>query len=418
MNSKGDAPDPQNADNVPALLSMTRVEARYNTWIDRAELRWNGADWVPLTDAELNRLRAIASREEYRFRPAKDFFRDMLQDHAREHRFDPVLDRIDVVVWDGQPRLATWLTEVCGVPLDPYHQAVSKNVIGGIVKRARHPGCRHDEMMILISAEQGVGKSTICRVLALEDAWHSDSFKFDGSPQNMIPQLFGKLVVECGELAGWSRKDAEDIKQFITSRSDNFTRKYEAFASDQPRRCIFIGTTNSETPLKDETGNRRFLPVKVAGAVNIDWLRANIWQLIAEAAHLETAGEDFSIPKDVWTEAALHQEAARDVPQHEELLQEWLGDVRIAGCGAHHIRSMDIGRAFDMAGLNSNLIRTIGATMRSLGYKRGSRIREQGQRGNRWVKVVGAASVDQLRLEPEHLFTGKPVTWRAIVIRG
>lgn len=409
QNNKGE-PDPANADNVAVFLDLINVGTRFNIWTNRAEIRWQGREWVSLTDAELNRLRSIASREEYRFRPSKEFFRDMLQDHARESQFDPVLDRIEGSVWDGRPRLMTWLTHTCGVPCDPYHQAVGRNVIGGIVRRARHPGCQHDEMMLLISPGQGMGKSTLCRILALDPAWHTDSFKFDGSPQNMIPQLFGKLVVECGELAGWSRKDAEDIKSFVSSRSDNFTKKYEAFATDQPRRCIFIGTTNSETPLKDETGNRRFLPVHVQGEVNLEWLRANVEQLIGEAAAREAAGESFAIPREVYADAARHQEAARDLPQSEELLRDWFGSRNDAG---HYVKSADIGRAFAMAGLNAGLIRTIGPVMRSLGYKKGTRLRDEDGRGNRWMKGSG----DFVCLEPYQTFAGKPVEWRLRTIR-
>jgi predicted P-loop ATPase len=47
--------------------------------------------------------------------------------------------------------------------------------------------------------------------------------------------------------------------------------------------------------LVDDTGNRRFYPVRIPDGVQIDieWLRANVGQLTAEAAHLETAGETF-----------------------------------------------------------------------------------------------------------------------------
>jgi predicted P-loop ATPase len=147
-NNKGD-PDPQNADYVDVFLRTIGVETRFNAWRQRIELRWQNGDWVPLADAELNRLRAIASQAEHRFRPTKDFFRDMLGDHARRTSFDPVLDWIDSVVWDGVPRLATWLSRACGVSCDTYHQAIGRNVIGGIVKRARHPASKHDAAVIV-----------------------------------------------------------------------------------------------------------------------------------------------------------------------------------------------------------------------------------------------------------------------------
>jgi hypothetical protein len=116
--------------------------------------------------------------------------------------------------------------------------------------------------MILIG-KQGTAKSTLCRTLAMQDEWFTDSVAFDGSPQNIVPQLFGKLVVELAELDGMAKKEVQHIKAFITRQSDNVTLKYKAFASDFSRRCIFIGTSNEDSPLVDITGNRRFLPVRV-----------------------------------------------------------------------------------------------------------------------------------------------------------
>ena len=87
--------------------------------------------------------------------------------------------------------------------------------MGGIVKRARKPGCKHDELMVLIGPEDTL-KSSFCRKLGLSDDWFSDSIKNEGSDQNLIPQLFGHLVIELAEL-DMSKRDADNWKAFLNS---------------------------------------------------------------------------------------------------------------------------------------------------------------------------------------------------------
>jgi predicted P-loop ATPase len=142
--------------------------------------------------------------------------------------------------------------------------------------------------------------------------------------------MAGKLVIELSELAGMSKTEVEDVKAFISTQSDNYTRKYEAFACDHARRCIFIGTSNNKRPLQDESGNRRFLPVHVVGEANLEWLQANVEQLIGEAAVREANGETFRIPRESWDDAAEHQEAARHISPIEEAITEDQGAVCVA----------------------------------------------------------------------------------------
>jgi reverse gyrase len=407
LNNRGE-PDPVNADNVAVLLGVTGVEVRFNVWRQRVELRNGTSAWSPLTDAELNRLRGIASREEYRFRPSKDFFRDMLADLARQTSFDPVLDWIDSAQWDGLPRLAVWLSATCGVPCDPYHQAVGRNVIGGIVKRARNPGCKHDEVMILLGP-QGTMKSTMCSILALDPEWFSDSVTFEGRPQDVIPQLFGKLVIELSELDGMHKRDVKSIKRFLSTQSDNVTLKYEALATDHKRRCIFIGTSNEQSPLVDDTGNRRFYPVRVEQEIDIDWLRVNIDQLIAEAAHLESNGDTFAIPREVWGDAALHQEAARTVSAVEDLIAAWFDRSVVTGSSGYYVLSSDVGSALTMARQPANA--KVGNTMKRLGYVM-ARPYINGAQSRVWLKSVSGDISGCMRLAP-HQPIGKPVEFRA-----
>ncbi len=276
-----------------------------------------------------------------------------------------VVERIAGLTWDRTPRLGIWLTAACGVPCDVYHQAVGRNVIGGMVKRVRHPGAKHDEVMILMGP-QGTAKSELCRTLALDDTWFTDSVTFEGSPQNVIPQLFGKLVVELAELDGMAKREVQSIKRFITTQADDVTLKYQTYTSNHARRCIFIGTSNEDAPLVDVTGNRRFLPVRIKGEVNIPWLRANIEQIVAEAAHHESKGADFSIPREIWAVAATHQEAARSVSDIETLLTGWFGETPFTGTAFVSVH--DLAQLFEAAGWK-RMESLRNAIMRKLGFR-------------------------------------------------
>jgi predicted P-loop ATPase len=348
--SKG-FPAPENSDNVYAFVRQRQVKLRFNAWKDHPEISDNNRDeFIQFTDHVLGDLFMDAKSSQFNYHVGKELFRTGLVSTARKTMYDPLLERIDALApaWDGVARLDTWLSHCVGVPTDSYHMTVGRNLIGGLVRRARRPGCEQAETVIFISPAQGTGKSTLCKILALDPAWHTDSFKFGGSQQNTIPQLAGKWVIELSELAGMNKSDVEDIKNFMSATTDNYTKKYEAFATDHPRRCCFIGTSNDKRPLADASGGRRFLPVHVVGEVNTDWLRANVEQIIGECAHREAQGESFAIPRDVWETTAQHQEAARSRTPVEELCQEWFD--RPHSAYGYFITATDIGRALKMAG--------------------------------------------------------------------
>lgn len=393
--AKSGLPESDNPDNVVVFLAIIGATLRWNAWLNRAEIQgFEWPVWQPVDDVVIAKLSTRAFRTKTRFRVADGFLKQALLAIAHATQFDPVIERIAALKWDQQPRLSIWLSAVCGVPCDIYHQAVGRNVIGGIVKRARRPGAKHDEVMILIGP-QGYLKSTLCRTLALQEDWFLESFSFEGTPQNIVPQLFGKLVVELGELDGMHKKEVEHVKAFMSRQSDNVTLKYKAFSSDHPRRCIFIGTTNSSNPLVDVTGNRRFLPVRVTSELDIAWLQSNIEQLVAEAAVLEAAGADFSIPRDVWGEAAGHQEAARSVSDIETRLNDWFAET--PHTAASFITVPDLAELSDLAGWK-NLHSFRNQILRKLGFRE-EKPYIDGKRTNVYVRAKG----DVLPRHIEHL---------------
>jgi hypothetical protein len=81
----------------------------------------------------------------------------------------------------------------------------------------------------------------------------------------------------------------EPAKAFFSSRYDTFVPKYVAWAIKVPRQCVFSGTVNHGTYLRDTTGNRRYWPVKIERA-DIDELARDRDQLWAEAMHAVQRG--------------------------------------------------------------------------------------------------------------------------------
>lgn len=96
--------------------------------------------------------------------------------------------------------------------------------------------------------------------------------------------MVGKIVVEMSELVH-AKKDQDDFKSFLTAQVDELRLPYARSPVRLERRSVFIGTTNRDDWLLDETGGRRFWPVRVAEVkpTDVAGLATARDQLFAEA---------------------------------------------------------------------------------------------------------------------------------------
>jgi putative DNA primase/helicase len=218
---------------------------------------------------------------------------------ARRHRHHPARERIEALrgTWDGTPRCGSWLADCClkgghagaAVPLQKYLARVGTWVLMAVVARVLTPGCKFDYMLIL-EGGQGLGKSTLARTLGMD--WFADTGLVLGD-KDSYQNLQGVLVYEWGELDSLTRSEVTKVKQFISSQKDRFRASFDRRPKDYPRQVVFVGTTNESHYLTDPTGNRRFWPVRVTRQIDLDWMRANMDQLLAEALQYVEAGERF-----------------------------------------------------------------------------------------------------------------------------
>jgi predicted P-loop ATPase len=159
-----------------------------------------------------------------------------------------------------------------------------------------------------LEGAQGTGKSTAIAILAGTEN-HSDQDILTLDSKGQVEMLEGVWLYEIGELEGLGRADVAKVKAFASRRTDRARMAYAYFREDRARECIFIGTTNDGHYLTDQTGNRRFWPVKT-GRIDLEALKRDRDQLWAEAVHREAQGEPNTLPEPLW-EAAATQQAAR-----------------------------------------------------------------------------------------------------------
>lgn len=213
--------------------------------------------WTDSDDAEARRYiektYGIHSKEKL-----SDAFRIVF----RRNEYHPIRDCIEAIKWDGQKRIANFLHFATGCEDTAYTREVSRLIFAGGINRLYHPGCKFDDMPVLIGTRQGEGKSTLVRWLAMFDEWFGEINEIDG--QKGIEALEGIWIAEMAEmLAMVKAKEQESMKAFVTRQRDRYRHPFDVRVTEHPRQCIFIGTTNKRQFLTDKTGNRRFYPVEV-----------------------------------------------------------------------------------------------------------------------------------------------------------
>ena len=86
---------------------------------------------------------------------------------------------------------------------------------------------------------------------------------------------------------------------------------------------MVFGTTNGDKYLACLTGNRRFLPFRVTGDINLKSFEVDRHQLWAEASAREAQGEFIRLPEKLWLVARGEQGARElDNPFYDQLLSE------------------------------------------------------------------------------------------------
>lgn len=241
-----------------------------------------GVNWRAFTDADY--VRSRIQLEKKGFKPiGRELCRDGVLMLADECKFDSAILWAESLEWDGVCRVERFNSVYLRTTDTPYTRAVALYMFTAMAGRCLDPGCKAD-MAPIWKGLQGAGKSTAVRSLVPSPEFFTE-IGFHEKDDDLSRKMRGRLVAEIGELKGLHSREQETIKAFITRTHEDWVPKYREFNTIFPRRLIFIGTTNKDEFLADETGNRRWLPVDV-GDIDIEAIRRDCLQLWAEGIAL------------------------------------------------------------------------------------------------------------------------------------
>jgi predicted P-loop ATPase len=304
---------------------------------------------------------------------------------ARERSFHPVGKYLNGLVWDGKPRLALWLHKYLGSENTEYTSNIGIMFIISLVARIYEPGCKVDYMVIL-EGPQGTQKSTVCAILG--GIWFSDNMPENVASKDASQHIRGKWLIELGELHALSRSETTALKAFITRRIEIYRPSYGRKEVHEPRQVVFIGTTNRRVYLRDETGGRRFWPVKV-GSIDIELLKANRDQLFAEAVIRYREGDAWWPSAEFESKHITPEQDARfEEDAWEQEVERFLETLQPEGIPLKERTTIfDVARKalfIETARIGTIEQRRIAAILERLGWGRAPR----GGRARWWVKVT------------------------------
>lgn len=326
------------------------------------------------TDADDLNLTLYAQRELGIPKMVKQNICDAVIIHAKRNRKHCVKDWLATLTWDGVDRIGSFFPDFFGTESTPYTIAASRNFWLSICARVHRPGCKMDYMVVL-EGSQGSMKSTAIQTIGGD--WFTEQHE-SVMGKGFYEVIQGKLIVEVGEMDAFSRADITKVKQVITCPVDRYRVPWDKYASDHPRQNVFIGNTNKKEEWNsDETGARRFWPIRCVGEADIEGIARNRTQLFAEAWQLIKDGAQWwHMPKeetekeqrarynaDIWHAKIAAFVASRSFVSLDEICEECL-----------YIKTGDRDHAIK---------RRIGATLRFMGWTSGSK-RVNNQVLNRW----------------------------------
>jgi predicted P-loop ATPase len=191
------------------------------------------------------------------------------------------------------------------------------------VRCATIPNYFNKQALIFVHSQQNSGKSTFCRFLcppALQE-YIAEDISNDKDARILLCKNF---LINLDELAVLNRQEINSLKSYFSKTQINERLPYDRKNSIIPRTCSFVGSTNMDEFLNDETGSVRWFCFRIN---SIDWSyrqRVNIDSVWAQAYSLsKDKSFDAELSRDDLTKNEERNKEFRVTSEEQELISQY-----------------------------------------------------------------------------------------------
>jgi hypothetical protein len=265
---------PQKENMITKLCKYlkTKYLFRYNVLTTNCEMKRSGSDddYIVIGKREKNSIVLDAQQAGLN---CWDKDVERIINSSETELYHPFIEYFNhLPKWDGKDRVSELAKRVSDKPLwvNGFHRwmlgatAQWMNVEG---ENAR-ANC---VAPLLISTEQGWGKSTFCRMILPKELRDYYTEHFDLSKESSCEQRLGDFgIINLDEFDKYSAKKMPTLKNLLQEQALSVKRAYAHSETHLHRIASFIGTSNRRDLLVDPTGSRRFICVELEKQIDCE----------------------------------------------------------------------------------------------------------------------------------------------------
>lgn len=229
------------------------------------------------------------------------------------------------------------------------------------------------QVFVLVGAGQNTGKSTFCRWLCppFLSNYISESINTD---KDGLIVLATNFLINMDELATLSKTEINSLKSLISKDKINVRLPFARRTSVHPRRANFIGSTNNDEFLTDETGSVRWLCFEIEETLNFDYkIDINIDDIWRQAYTLYKEGFQYQLTPSEIKENEISNNKHLVASQELHLITEYFVSPKENENSENYTSTQILNHIQQkMPYAKLNLIK-IGKVMTSLGYEKATK---------------------------------------------